>query len=239
VATRRGNGRAARPTVRARPAVTGTAPKRSRMSADERRRSILQAARRAFSESGDVNGTTVKTIAELGGISEGVIYRHFESKEQLFIEAIVEPLEDAIHAMVATTRAIGPQLTNEEQDEAMALMYKKLARMFGDILPLLGLVLFGDPVVAKRFYRETLMKAMDQLSEGWQDFFADFDVDVPVESSTRAVFGVGLMLALDSRFRSTKVDLDRAAREAGQISLHGFFPPAAEYTKRKAVRAPQ
>ena len=37
-------------------------------------------ARRAFTETGDMNGTTIKLIAERSGISEGVIYRHFESK---------------------------------------------------------------------------------------------------------------------------------------------------------------
>ena len=51
-----------------------------------------EAARRAFIENGDVTGTTIRVIAERAGISEGVIYRHFDSKDQLFIEAVVEPL---------------------------------------------------------------------------------------------------------------------------------------------------
>src|SRR5512135_3285997 len=77
------------------------APRRRRLTAEARKSSILAAARRAFSETGDMNGTTIKLIAERSGISEGVIYRHFESKDQLFFEAIVEPLTEAVERLVA------------------------------------------------------------------------------------------------------------------------------------------
>lgn len=79
-----------RPLRRRRPPPT-CPPKRRRLTAEARKNSILDAARRAFIETGDMNGTTIKVIAEHSGISEGVIYRHFESKDQLFFEAVVEP----------------------------------------------------------------------------------------------------------------------------------------------------
>src|SRR4249920_2375710 len=75
-------------------APAGGAPRpRRRLTAEARKSSILAAARRAFTETGDMNGTTIKVIAGHSGISEGVIYRHFESKDQLFFEAVVEPLK--------------------------------------------------------------------------------------------------------------------------------------------------
>lgn len=54
-------------------------PVRRRLTAEARKRSILDAARRAFTETGDVNGTTIRAIADRGGISEAVIHRHFET----------------------------------------------------------------------------------------------------------------------------------------------------------------
>jgi AcrR family transcriptional regulator len=83
--------------------VTGTATPRRRLTAQARKSSILAAARRAFTETGDMNGTTIKLIAERSGISEGVIYRHFESKDQLFFEAVVEPLKKAVDDLVTAT----------------------------------------------------------------------------------------------------------------------------------------
>src|SRR5258707_4928989 len=92
-------------TKPAAPAVDAP-PKRRRLTAQARKSSILAAARRAFTETGDMNGTTIKVIAEHSGISEGVIYRHFESKDQLFFEAVVEPLQKAVDDLVAATAVL-------------------------------------------------------------------------------------------------------------------------------------
>jgi Bacterial regulatory proteins, tetR family len=62
----------------------GTPAPRRRLKAEERRHLILEGARKAFSKAGDLNGTTIKTIAQQAKISEGVIYQHFASKEELF-----------------------------------------------------------------------------------------------------------------------------------------------------------
>ena len=47
------------------------APRARRLTAEARKSSILKAARRAFIETGDVNGTTIKTIAERGASAKG------------------------------------------------------------------------------------------------------------------------------------------------------------------------
>ena len=122
-------------------------------------------------ETGDVNGTTIKTIAERGGISEGVIYRHFESKDQLFLEAVVEPLREAVDALVAVSEIIDRDepLTPERQIETMDGLYRQLVSTLEEVLPLLGLVLFGDPRVARRFYRENFATAMDRLAKAWYE----------------------------------------------------------------------
>ena len=146
------------------------APRAKRLTAEARRSSILQAARRAFSETGDMNGTTIRVIAEKGGISEGVIYRHFESKDQLFFEAVVEPLREAVDKLVAATEVVDKDepLTRERQLETMNGLYRQLLATLEEVLPLLGLVLFGDPQVAKRFYRQNFAVAMDRLAEAWR-----------------------------------------------------------------------
>src|SRR6266700_6350249 len=103
-------------------------PKRRRLTAEARKTSILAAARRAFTETGDMNGTTIKVIAEHSGISEGVIYRHFESKDQLFFEAVVEPLKQAVDDLVAATEGVDRDqpLRPEGQFETMAGLYRQL-----------------------------------------------------------------------------------------------------------------
>jgi AcrR family transcriptional regulator len=53
----------------AKPASSGAKAPRKRLSAEERKRSILEAARQEFTAAGDVGGTTTKMIARRAGFS--------------------------------------------------------------------------------------------------------------------------------------------------------------------------
>jgi AcrR family transcriptional regulator len=199
---------------------------RRRLTAEARKRSILKAARRAFTETGDMNGTTIRAIAERGGISEGVIYRHFESKDQLFFEAVVEPLHDAVDALVAAAGTVDRDepLTPERQVETMKGLYRQLAATLEEVLPLLGLVLFGDPKVAQRFYREDFAVAMDRLAESWREVEGryGYEMESP-DISARAVMGMALVLALESH-HNNRFDRDRAIDLFTEGTVAGFFP---------------
>lgn len=205
---------------------SGAAPVRRRLTAEARKRSILEAARRAFSETGDMNGTTIRVIAEKGGISEGVIYRHFESKDQLFFEAVVEPLRDAVDALVAAAAVVDQEqpLTPERQVETVHGLYRQLISTLEEVLPLLGLVLFGDPKVAKRFYRENFAAAMDRLAGAWEEVESryGFELESP-DISARAVMGMALIVALESR-HNNRFDRDRAITLITEGTTKGFFP---------------
>ncbi len=54
-----------------------------RLSADERRCSIVEAAKKVFADLG-FEGTKTRVLAEAAGVSEALLYKHFPSKESLF-----------------------------------------------------------------------------------------------------------------------------------------------------------
>ena len=217
------------------PTVADQPPRARRLTAEARKSSILAAARRAFTETGDMNGTTIKVIAEYGGISEGVIYRHFESKDQLFLEAVVAPLQQAVDELVAATAVVDRDepLTPERQLETLTGLYRQLISTLEEVLPLLGLVLFGDPQVAKRFYQDNFAVAMDRLAEAWREVedrygFAFESPDI----SARAVMGIALQLALEHH-HGAAFDRDRAVQLVSQGTVKGFFP-TLQATGRRA-----
>jgi len=59
-----------------------------RMTGDKRREQILETAVNLFSQRG-FKGTTTKEIARAAGVSEAMVFRHFENKDALY-EAILD-----------------------------------------------------------------------------------------------------------------------------------------------------
>ncbi|HTU72912.1 MAG TPA: helix-turn-helix domain-containing protein [Trebonia sp.] len=219
------------------PSASPAAPSRRRLTAEARKGSILAAARRAFTETGDMNGTTIKLIAARSGISEGVIYRHFESKDQLFFEAVIEPLRQGVDDLVAATEVFDPgePLTPERQLTGMNGLYRQLVATLSEVLPLLGLVLFGDPEVARKFYQDNFSVAMDRLAGAWR--VVEDRYGFPLESpdiSARAVMGMALMMALESH-HGKKLDRERMIATMSAGTVRGFFPTIeAEHRRQQA-----
>jgi AcrR family transcriptional regulator len=101
-----------------------------RLTGEERRRVIVEAALALFSRKG-FRGTTTKEIAEAAGCSEATIFKHFASKDELYsaiLEAksqIEETLAKAAQAAArkddaGVFRAVGLEsLTRTEQDPSL------------------------------------------------------------------------------------------------------------------------
>jgi AcrR family transcriptional regulator len=71
---------------------------RKRMSADERRGSIVQAARREFARGG-YHGASTARIATAAGCSEPMLYKHFAGKQALFT-AVLEEVSATMEASI-------------------------------------------------------------------------------------------------------------------------------------------
>lgn len=61
----------------------------TRLSAEERRANVLDCACGIFS-SGSYRGTTTAEIARRAGVTEPILYRHFESKRELYLAVLHE-----------------------------------------------------------------------------------------------------------------------------------------------------
>jgi AcrR family transcriptional regulator len=62
-------------------------PTATRMTAEERREAILEAARDEFASTG-YHGTSTETIAERAGISQPYLFRLFGTKKELFVASV-------------------------------------------------------------------------------------------------------------------------------------------------------
>ena len=98
-----------------------TAAPSARLPAAERRRELVEAALRVFSE-GSYAGATTSQIAREAGVSEPILYRHFTSKRELYFACLDEAwrriqrrIEETIEELGAELgwQAIGPSTMRE------------------------------------------------------------------------------------------------------------------------------
>jgi AcrR family transcriptional regulator len=83
----------------------------ARMSSAERRTELLAAARELFLASG-YRGTTTLAVAQRAGVSEALVVKHFGTKENLYRQAVAEPVLSMLDADL--------QGNIDEQDQLVA-----------------------------------------------------------------------------------------------------------------------
>jgi AcrR family transcriptional regulator len=203
----------------------GSAVTNKRVSRRERRTLILDAARDEFLASG-YNGARTRDIAERAGVAEALLYRHFASKEALFEEAIVAPLEAWLELLPGYAATIVETTADLERREVTQRSNEQLLRTTLEITPLLGIVLFASAEQGRNFYLQRFapfleggIAATRSSLEGW----ARPGVDPTV--LMMSVMGTYLAYAIDSHFRGVDVDVNTIARQVTDLIFDGIVSP--------------
>lgn len=121
-----------------------------RMSSEERRSQILDAAASVFVRRGGRNATTREIAAE-AGVSEAILYRHFAGKEDLFFQVLEKIIDDTM-AIMDDYRDL------PEQDFLSGLGQVHMVRVkenFPMVSFLLSQVLSDDEI--RRFFMEKIV----------------------------------------------------------------------------------
>lgn len=196
-------------------------PRRKRLSAEARRRLIIDAARDVFLENGEA-GARLRDIADRAGITEAYLYRYFTSKAELYHAAVFEPVEQIIDEFEAAL----DELTATNGITAAELVHRLNEIMLGFMVaavPYLGVALFSDLAVENSFYKTTLRprvydRTRDVIAaiKGWPD--KRVDLTVVNDSMWSLNYGV----ALDGLLRGVSIDVPRAAKRVTQLYVLGI-----------------
>ena len=84
-------------------------PDAARLTRAERKRQLLAHAKQLFATLG-YHATTTEKIAAAAGVTEPVLYRHFDSKKALFMEVLEEVRSATLRAWQAETAGVGDPL---------------------------------------------------------------------------------------------------------------------------------
>ena len=200
-----------------------SSPVRRRLPKAQRRSLILEAAQKVFLKNG-VGATRMVDIAEAAGINGALMYQHFNSKEELFSEAVVDPLDQLLTRTEEQTRNLASGVQNIQERETEAFVCEVL-RIMTELGPLFGTVLFGDPEVGRNFYRDRLeptlsgiVHLIERSLPNWRH--NEFD---PRQTAV-AVFGMCWFVALDSNMRGETLDVEAASSQLTSLLFTGLQP---------------
>ena len=198
-------------------APTRTAPRDARLSGPERRQQLIEAARRVFLRHG-LGGARTRHIADEAGVNEALLYHYFPSKEAIFEVAVLEPLHEMMSDLfAASTLAVNAERVQEAEVRRTVL---QLVRTMNEILPLLGMVLFGDEETGRRFYRDKYYPLLRQSYEAGTKAMAGWARHAIDPSVATAVHGMCFVAAMDRHFRGVEPDEEHMADVLTDLVLH-------------------
>lgn len=195
----------------------------SRLSADQRREQIINAARQVFEQSG-FDGARTRDLAAAAGVNEALLYRHFGSKEDLFEAAVAAPLEEAVGKLVELSGD-----PPEEFDVSGVVMYERTYQFLYDLLgvmdeigSLLGVMLFGQADRAAEYFRNRIDPSLKDVERVVQANFSawrhkEFDVDLLVRSTV----GMTWFISTADRLCGHTRDRAETARAITSMLLEG------------------
>lgn len=112
------------------------------------RERIVEAAERVMRERG-LAGSTTKEIAREAGFSEGTLYKHFESKEDLFLKVLAERLP----SFVALSKDLPGRVGLGTVGETLEEVAKTALAFFAQGMPIIASI-FSEPALLVRHTQE-------------------------------------------------------------------------------------
>ncbi len=197
--------------------------RRVRVSGEDRRRQIIQAATTLFSRKG-FRGTTTREIAEAVGVNEAMLFKHFATKEELYA-AIIEANSQVGRLMDTMVEAAE---RGDDAEVLRTLAQEMIARTRSDPT-LMRLTLFSaleGHALSDMMFRSRVQQLDDFLS-GYiarriaAGAFRDLD---PLQATWNFMGMVAYHTQRRELFRQEPpphLTSDRAVEEMVQLFLHG------------------
>lgn len=211
--------------------------KRVRRPPEVRRREIAEAARDVFLANG-LDGARTADIARAANVTEAVLYRHFSSKEEIFGEAVLAPVERLAGELLELTGEFR-DITAEQRLERSRAAHERLLGVILDIAPLIGVALFSNQAAGERFYRERLNPVFAGVARALGKAMTPRVRDV-IEPRTffNMLFGLYLATSIDAEVLGGEIDAAELASDVTNLIAFGAYTTPDDRAASQPTAAP-
>lgn len=201
------------------------------MSGDERRAQLVHTAVKLFSEKG-FSGTTTREIAAQAGISEAMVFRHFETKHELYNAILDHKACDGGMTVLPWESDLFQQLMDEKDDYGvfynLALNALENHKRDFDFLRLLLHSALEGHELSEKFFEQFVARLYDFIGNYLRQRQLDGDIrDVEPRIIVRSFLGMLIHHSLsnllwDPNRRLLDISDETAASEFATILLKGI-----------------
>ena len=202
--------------------------KRATAKRESRRAAILRGALTVFGRQG-YHHTHISDIIEAAGIARGTFYLYFDSKSQIFLELLDEPLDQLSASVVGVE-------TGPESPPIELQLIGTVRRILDTVVQnrLLANIIVREAIgldveagaKLKQFYDTLLAYIRKSLEEGKRlGLVRDLDVEVAAMCILGSIKQFMEQLVMNDE--STPVDVDRMALAVLDFNLRGVLAPAS------------
>lgn len=191
--------------------------KRRRLLADERRGEILEAARTIFVRDG-LKGARMRDISTEAGANIATIFYYFESKDELFDAAVLQPLDAYAVDLQASSEKFMAANDPEDRRRLSAEAHKIKFEMMTKEFPLLAAALFATQERGSEFYRTKLyprLQALAELTDSTEPHLKKSGIDPMLLSF--GSFALHFMFAMDAHYRDIKADPETVGNDIDRV----------------------
>lgn len=193
------------------PVPTGRVPRA------ERRELVLAAARGVFLQVGAA-GARSKEIADRAGITEAFLYRLFDSKDQMYLEAVQRPVERGFAELSIRVKELGESSSGRE---FIVLLNELCLSFFVAYGGMCALALFSELAQGRRFYRDELTPHLREIRKVIIARIGIDEVEIDPELVRRAIIGPQWAIGFDTRLRGQPIDVAVVARSLATLFTGG------------------
>lgn len=198
-----------------RPRRTAT-EKRHYLPADERRQRILDSSRQVFARTG-LQGARTRDLAKAAGINQATLFAHFESKEELFAAAVMQPLEALFEGIRERYRVYEAADSTHDLLGLLQTGMQKHLENIVEIYPLLVHAL-SDQELGKKFYVEQILPLIKTRTGLMRNLVKD---TLDPELVELASFGMFFAIAMDRVMTGKTNDLTPVSRQLADLIVLG------------------
>lgn len=197
-------------------AASAPGTSRRRISAVERRKTIVVAARVVFIQSGQ-RGARMRTIAAKAGVTEPTLYRHFSSRDELFRVAVEDHLTDLLDTAAVKAEQLAA-VDHGDRTELIHTLSSLYLQVMNDIAPLAAVALYEDGTRGRAFYQSVVRPRLRAVAAALYRCTTGGPLPAGMENVVAvALFGVPFGVALDSMLRGRPVELEAMSERIANL----------------------